>query len=252
MADFCPWPGLPAPRNIPLISLEEHPCPYLPGRVARNRAFVCEQMPADLYHQCMDAGFRRSGKLVYQPVCAGCRACQPIRVPVESFVPSKSQRRAWRRNADLMVDVSAPQPTQEKFDLYQRYLLGRHDRSDEQQTPQDFIRFLYDSPVESIEFAYRLPDTPHALIGVGICDVCEGRSLSSVYFYFDPVHARRGLGTFSTLWEIDFARRRKIPHYYLGYFVAGCRSMSYKAQFRPNQLLHPDGAWRANSPPPGS
>ena len=30
---------------------------------------------------------------------------------------------------------------------------------------------------------------------------------------------------------------------YLGYFVAGCASLEYKANFRPNQILHSDGFW---------
>jgi arginine-tRNA-protein transferase len=80
---------------------------------------------------------------------------------------------------------------------------------------------------------------------VGICDVCS-RSLSSVYFYFDPAEASRGLGTFSSLWEIEFARRRAIAYYYLGYWVGGCATMHYKCTFRRHEILHPDGVWREN------
>jgi arginine-tRNA-protein transferase len=36
-----------------------------------------------------------------------------------------------------------------------------------------------------------------------------------------------------------------IPYYYLGYWVRGCRTMDYKAAFRPCQLLCSDGIWRA-------
>jgi arginine-tRNA-protein transferase len=247
MIDRCPWPALPPPRNIPLTTLAEHPCPYLPGRVARNRAFVCEGMPPALYHELMDAAFRRSGTFVYQPVCSGCRECRPIRVPVDRFTPSKSQRRAWRRNADLVVEVtSPPQPSEEKFNLYILYLRGRHD-SQREDDFAGFVEFLYRSPVDTIEITYRLADAARTLVGVGICDLCAARSLSSVYFFFDPAHARRGLGTFSSLWEIDFARRRNIPYYYLGYWVRDCESMSYKAQLRPSEVLDPDGVWRATT-----
>src|SRR5438067_2405703 len=180
VAASCPWPALPPPRWISLVTLETHPCAYLPGRVARNRALWAQDMSAEIYHELMNAGFRRSGRLVYQPICAGCRACQPIRVPVDALIASKSQRRAWRKNADLIVTVGGPHPTAEKFDLYRRYLAGRHERETDQ-TPQDFIRFLYDSPVDTLEFTYRLPATSSgaagALTGVGICDVCAGRSL---------------------------------------------------------------------------
>ena len=37
---------------------------------------------------------------------------------------------------------------------------------------------------------------------------------------------------------------RGLPHLYLGYYVAGCPSLHYKANFTPNQILGPDGHWR--------
>jgi len=244
-AASCPWPALPPPRRIPLTTLEEHPCPYLPGRTAQNRAFLANSLPPALYHELMDASFRRSGTLFYQPICSGCRECRPIRVPVEKFEPSRSQRRAWRRNEDLAVHVASPPAvSEEKFNLYARYVRGRHDPQREEDF-DGFEKFLYRSPVESVELTFRLPDPSRTLVGVGICDVCAGRSLSTVYFYFDPVHSRRrSLGIFSSLWEIEFARRMGIGYYYLGYHVRGCAAMSYKAQLRPCEVLDPDGVWR--------
>jgi arginine-tRNA-protein transferase len=145
------------------------------------------------------------------------------------------------------VEAAAPpEPSEEKLELYQRYQRGRHD-SREQPTWQSFVEFLYDSPVETVEFTYR--DAGGALIGVGLCDLCP-QSLSSVYFYFDPGQGARSLGTFSSLWEIEFARVHGIPHYYLGYHIAGCPGMAYKARFHPHELLHLDGQWRESSTGP--
>ncbi len=87
--------------------------------------------------------------------------------------------------------------------------------------------------------SYWLDET---LVGVGIVDVCP-RSLSTVYFYFDPAHGRRSLGVFSTLWEICYARRHGLAYYYLGYYIRDARTMNYKTRFRPNQRLGPDGTW---------
>jgi arginine-tRNA-protein transferase len=214
----------------------------LPGRDAQTRAFMAGRIDPEIYHDLMDAGFRRSGRLVYQPICAGCRECRPIRVPVATFTPSKSQRRAWRRNQDIVVTVGEALATDEKFDLYGKYVEKWHSRPEEAE-PEAFVSFLYDSPVDTLEFTYR--NAQGKLLGVGICDICA-RSLSSVYFFFDPAEAARGLGTFSTLWEIDYARRRGAPHYYLGYWISGCATMHYKCAFRPHELLHPDGIWREN------
>jgi arginine-tRNA-protein transferase len=191
----------------------------------------------------MDAGFRRSGRLIYQPACAGCRLCRPLRVPVERFAPTKSQRRCDRANKDLIVTEHAAEPSDEKFALYQRYVTDWHGKT-ELPGFDEFVSFLYDSPVQTIEFQYR--EVGGQLLAVGICDICE-LSLSSVYFYFDPRQAKRGLGTVGALTEIAFARRRGIPYYYLGYWVRGCGSMEYKANFRPHEVLGADGVWRAGS-----
>ncbi len=189
----------------------------------------------------MDAGFRRSGKVVYQPVCSGCRACQPIRVPVARFHPSKSQRRCYRRNSELTFSVAAPVPTSEKYELYARYVRQWHGGALEGEY-DGFVSFLYESPVDSVEFSYR--NGAGKLLAVGICDVSTN-VLSSVYHYFDPGEASRGLGTYGALCEIQHAREREIAYYYLGYWIDGCRSMEYKSALRPFEILWPDQIWRA-------
>jgi arginine-tRNA-protein transferase len=237
---FSHYPGHPVPLPLTLATSPGHECSYFADRVCRTRAFWTERLPGVWYHRLMDAGFRRSGKVIYQPVCDACRDCVPIRVPVARFAPSKSQRRWWRRNQDLVVTAGKPQATDEKHALYERYRSQWHGSADEQDR-LTFEQFLYETPVETLEFCYR--DREGRLLGVGICDVCP-QSLSSVYYYFDPAHAERRLGTFSALWEIEWARQREIPHYYLGYWVRGCGSMQYKSDYRPYELLGTDGVWR--------
>jgi leucyl-tRNA---protein transferase len=236
----CPYPALPPPVDVALTVLPAHECPYLPERQATLRAFGIRRMPGEVYHQFLDAGFRRTGHVVYQPVCRGCRACVPIRVPVAEFSPNKSLRRCRRRNGDVRVEIAAASMSDEKLDLYRRYRAGRHEGTGDD-TADSLRDFLYCSPADAIEFTYR--DGAGKLLGVGICDVCA-LSLSSVYYFFDPGESRRGLGNFGALVEIDYARTKEIPHWYLGYWVKGCRAMEYKANFRPHELLHPDGVWR--------
>ncbi|MDB5292904.1 MAG: putative arginyl-tRNA:protein arginylyltransferase [Phycisphaerales bacterium] len=235
----CPYPAWATPVKVPLTVFPEHPCSYLPGRVATSRGFWAHEIPAGLYHRFMDAGFRRSGKLIYQPVCQGCRACLPIRVPVKTFSPDKSQRRCARKNADLCVTVGPPSLTEEKAELYRRYITQWH--GGEPQTSEELAAFLYGSPVDTVEFVYR--DARQKLTAVGICDICP-ESLSSVYFYFDPSEANRSPGTYGALVEVAYARSAGIPYYYLGYWVDQCQSMSYKCGYQPNEVLHPDGIWR--------
>lgn len=227
------------PVAISLTVLPDVPCPYLPGRVETLRAVMASSIDGETYRAFMDAGFRRSGRMIYQPVCAGCRECVPIRVPVGAFCPSKSQRRAVGRNRDLRITADPPRLTDEKFALYARYVRDWHGRPEEADWGS-LEQFLYDSPTQTVEFEYRTPDG--RLIGVGICDV-SSTSLSSVYFYFDPAEHKRALGTFSAIYEIDWARQQGMEHYYLGYWVRDCSAMNYKTNFRPYELLDEKGSW---------
>src|SRR5262249_4230703 len=148
--------------------------------------------------------------IIYQPICAGCRACVPIRVPVAQFLASKSQRRVLRKNPDVLVRGDYPSPTQGEWGVYQRYQRawdgkGAHDADESADDLPSFLAFLYQSPVDTLEFEYRSPLPPHKLMGVGICDITAG-AISSVYFYFDPREHRRSLGTYSALYEIEYAR----------------------------------------------
>lgn len=235
------FPAIPAPVAVPLTQLPLATCPYNRSRVSQIRAMLAGRMDASIYHDFMDAGFRRSGRMIYQPICPRCRRCVQIRVPVDRFVMSKSQRRVIRRNADLTVTAAAPSSTDEKHQLYRRYLEGRH-TGEQDASREGMEAFLYDSPIDTVEFEYRLPGGQ--LIAVGICDLSE-RSLSSVYYYFAPDHARRSLGNFGVLQEIAFCRAHSLPHLYLGYWVEDAESMRYKASFKPFELLGTDGEWRA-------
>lgn len=216
------------------------PCPYLPDRVAVLRGFRCDALSGAAYQQLMDAGFRRSGRLFYQPVCPGCRACRPLRVAVASFRPGKSLRRVLGRNPDLRATWGPPELTPEKAALYARYLATRHDGAMTGE-PDELEDFLYRSPTRTIEACYR--DAAGRLLAVGICDLTPV-ALSSVYFFFDPSEPRRGLGTLGVITEIAAARRLGLAFYYPGFWVARSPRMAYKARFRPSEVLGTDGVWR--------
>jgi arginine-tRNA-protein transferase len=222
---------------------EEHSCPYLPGRTAQSVFTFPMDVDAQTYQRMMDAGFRRSGDFFYRPDCVGCRACLPIRVPVQRFAPTRSQRRAGRRNRDLTIETAEPRADDERWELFRRYQAYQHD-TEMISTREEYYSFFCASPIKTLEMCYRLNGR---LVGVGIVDVCSA-SLSSVYFFFEPDCAQRSLGVFSARCEIEETRRRGLPHWYLGYFVRGCAKMEYKVRYQPHEFLHVDGSWRDQEP----
>ena len=140
----------------------------------------------------------------------------------------------------MTFQIGQPEPTAEKFELYGKYQTHWHQKPAEENDYDGFVSFLYQSPVQTIEYTYRDPNGK--LLGVGICDVCE-QSLSSVYFYYDPTQAKRSLGVYSALIEIQQAKEMGIRYYYMGYWIKGCKTMDYKIQYQPSEVLEPDGRW---------
>jgi len=172
------------------------------------------------------------GRMLYRTACPDCSACEPIRVDLGSFRPSRSQRRVWRRNRDVEVTVGPASFSQEKLDLYNRHKLERAlSKSGTPMTRRGYEGWFLQSCVQTMEMCFHIDGK---LIGVSIVDV-GARDTSSVYHFFDPDHSRRSIGTFSVLVEIAWSAGRRGRYHYLGLYVGGCRHLSYKASFRPNQ-----------------
>ena len=92
------------------------------------------------------------------------------------------------------------------------------------------------------EFAREFQYYQHgSLVGVALADVTE-QSLSSIYFFYDPAWRRQSPGVFSILQQVLYAKQLGLTSHYLGYWVAQSRSMAYKANYRPHEILarYPD------------
>ena len=207
-------------------------CEYLPDRLSQIRYELnVEIRPADYMHR-LRAGWRRFGPILFQPECAGCQECQSLRIPVKDFRPNQSQHRAWKRNVgEVSLRIVSPSITPEKQKLFS----GFHQHGYETKgwpLGADLDVFML-NPFPTEEWDYYVGDR---LVGVGYVDALP-EGLSAIYFYWDPAEARRSLGTLNILQMIEIAKRRKLPHVYLGYFVEGCRSLEYKARFGPNEIL---------------
>lgn len=211
----------------------EHVCGYFPDRIARDLVLdPRDPRLAQHYPIALGWGFRRSGDLVYRPHCRGCRACLAVRIPVADFVPDRSQRRCLARNADLDVRVVPATRGDEHLALYQRYLRARHAGGGmDDHGSAEFEQFLVGSWSQGRFLELREHDG-HRLLGVAVTDLVDD-AMSAVYTFYDPDAAARGLGTFAILQQIEWARRDRRRHLYLGYWIAGHGKMDYKRRFRP-------------------
>lgn len=222
--------------DLRLFHTGEHPCGYWPDRIARD--LVLDPRDSRLprwYRLALGWGFRRSGDIVYRPHCQGCTACVAVRIPVERFVPDRSQRRCLARNRDVEMRVRPAERTDEQLALYRRYLASRHAGAGmDGHGALEFDQFLIGSWSEGRFLELREPNDhgQGRLLAVAVTDV-TAEALSAVYTFYEPDAAERGLGTLAILKQIEWARRERREHLYLGYWIGGHAKMDYKRRFRP-------------------
>ena len=212
------------------------PCPYLVGRQATFETLVMVEVIPGEVAQLLARGWRRFGPSYFRPVCKECDACDSLRVVLDSFETSPSQRRVVRRNTDVHVGVGEPVVDEERLAVYRLWHENREAErgwSPDQMDAEGYaLHFAFAHP-SAREFTYRIGGK---LVGVGLSDETPD-AISAAYFYFHPEYAHRSLGTLNVLTQIRWGLARGRSHLYLGYRVDGCASLHYKGAFVPHERL---------------
>ena len=174
---------------------------------------------------------------------AGCASRFACRLPPFDRTAAS---RTWAANeGQVELAIGEPKATRDKLDLYDRFHLFQHGHKGWSvhgpTTANDYIESFVDHPFPTEEWCYFRDGR---LIGVGYVDALPA-GLSAIYFFYDPAERDHSPGTFNVLSILREAAVRHLPHVYLGYYVEGCRSLEYKARFRPNEVLDGTGEWRS-------
>ncbi len=230
-----------------------NPCPYLPDREERKLfTHLTTDKPATFVDHLLRNGFRRSQNIAYLPYCEGCTACTSIRIPAHKFHMSKSMKRVWNKNKDL-VAIRVPAVTnKEQYRLFSRYITHRHlDGGMADMTMLDYAMMVEDSVADTAMTEYRATCDSEGvesgqLLGVTLTDHLQD-GISLVYSFYDPDMPKRSLGSYMVMDHVRTVLRETLDYVYLGYWIDGCQKMSYKTKFSPLEALTTEG-WKLFSP----
>jgi leucyl-tRNA---protein transferase len=212
-------------------------CPYLPLKKLRFVYAYLTELNEEEIDSFLSTGWRKFGIYYFKPECGVCRDCIPLRVIVDDFVPSRSQRRILRKNSLIEVKFSDLNYRKEIYDIYKNHSLIKFGKDTD---TEDFISSFYNPSCPCLQSEYYLDGK---IIAVGFIDV-TAEALSSIYFAYNTDFEDYSLGTFSVLKEIEFAKSLGLKYYYLGYYIEDNKSMSYKNRFFPNEKFNWEtGSW---------
>lgn len=190
-------------------------------------------------------GFRRSQNVLYRPTCVDCNACLSARIRVEDFVPTKSQKRAAKKNAYLKRSATSPWATEAQYEMFREYLEARHaDGGMADMDVFEFAAMIEETPIRTRLIEYHSAENEprdQTLSATCLTDLLDD-GLSMVYSFYKPELTKDSLGTFIILDHIEIAREAGLPYVYLGYWVPGSKKMGYKARFSALEVLR-DGEW---------
>ena len=209
-----------------------------------NEEFYAEEVSPRQLDALLASGWRHFGTHffrynigVYQ---SELRRVFPLRINLENFSFSKSQRKIVRKNQDLQIVVRPVEITEEKETLF-----ARHKQRFEANIPDSLYDFLdFDAafvPCEALEICVYKNEK---LLAASFFDV-GANSISSVYAMFEPSEATRSLGIFTMLLEIEYALANAKEFYYQGYAYEGNSFYDYKKRFSAVEKYDWQGNWES-------
>lgn len=163
---------------------------------------------------------------------------QHLRLRLEDFRPSASQRRVLHRNADLELRIRPAEPDAERRALFERHKVRFQDG-----VPRDLEDFLGPTPATNPVPALEFGLYERGCLVAASYLACGLHSAASLYCVFDPEDGGRSLGIYTMLREILWAREHGRRLYYPGYALVEPSPMDYKKAFHGLQIYQWGGRW---------
>jgi len=216
---------------------EDKECSYFDDKLCDIQYKYMEHCGSSEQMAMLERGWRRFGNMHFVPQCKTCDMCKTIRIDINKFKFSKSQKRILAKNKDTQVYVQKPTVTLEHLDLFNKYhktmenkKSWRENQIDTDEYYNSYVNGAHDYGKELLYFR------DDKLVAVALCDMLQD-GLSAIYCYYDHDYQELSLGKFSILAQISIAKQANIPYLYLGYWIKDHFSMGYKEDYKPFEIL---------------
>ncbi len=194
-----------------------------------DESVVMQAMHPALFDDYLAEGWRLLGYSIIRHNFAICRGVMcstiPLRIRLDGFEFSKSQRKLMQRNKYLIVEHGPIRVTEQK-----EVLFLRHSERFDERRPGSLASFLnpqsHREPVPGTELHILIPDRPDPVAYSFFHTGAE--SVSGTYCFFNPDFEKLSLGLYSMLLEIAYAQAAGKKYYYHGYCYDVPSQFDYK------------------------
>lgn len=208
-----------------------------------NETSVLQPLHPVIFDDLMAEGWRLLGQLMARhnySVHEGalCRTI-PLRIALDRFVCSKSQRKLMRQNA-VIHQVLRPIRWQESMEM----MFERHSERFTDRKPQLLADFIGEQahrlPVQGWQFDLQQHKESkafaHSFFHIG------EKSMCGTYCIYDPAFQSFSPGIYTMLLELELCRKLQMEYYYLGYIYDLPSKFDYKLGFYGTEYLD----WKTN------
>lgn len=208
-----------------------------------DQSFQCDRVDPAEMDVLWAQGWRHFGGYFFRYSLAihrsEMRSVMPLRIDLDQFSLSRSQKRVLAKNRDLRAVIRETFIDELKEDLFYR-----HRERFKSSVPDSIYDFLSDDPAttpcRNDEICVYEDDR---LLAASFLDIGES-STSAVYAMFDPRESPRSLGIFTMLTAINYSRELKRRYYYPGYAYRGRSFYDYKKNFSGLECFDWKIGWR--------
>jgi leucyl-tRNA---protein transferase len=221
------------------VKLKDSPGTTVP---VLNEYFHADHVPPALMDRALAAGWRHFGSYFFRYSRNGVNHVLPLRVRLEEFGFSTSQKRVRKRNVNLECVIRDAVIDAEKDELFKLHTVRFSEN-----VPDSILTFLDPEPARVCDTKEICLYKDGRLIGAHFLDVGE-TSTSSVYSIYDPSESKHSLGIDLILRSITYSFELGKRFYYPGYAYVETSAYDYKKKLSALEVFDWAGHWQRFEP----